>query len=214
VSRRRSQLEHELAAIETRHKKRRRQIESSYASWIAELDRLEKAIADGTATRAGAIRSWKRQYPGTRPMTLGEAQLELDKRLRGIDEDYRRELETLEILARLEKGGTPGGAPVRRRARRHRPPDQLSLKTVRRCEAELARRQRARKPKTGPLTLEGIAKRLRAEDPNWNRARVRQAEQLLQVGWPLSRTHPEFSTDEGFVRWPKVEEAARLLRSE
>jgi hypothetical protein len=144
-------------------------------------------------------------------MTLGEAQLELHKRLREADEDYRRELESLEIQARLRTEGDSDARP-RRRARRHRPPDQLAQKTVARCEEELDRRRRAGNPRTGPLTLGGIASRLRAEDPNWNRSRVRQAEQLRGVGWPLSRTHPEFSTDKGFVRWPAVQEAAQLLR--
>jgi hypothetical protein len=95
----------------------------------------------------------------------------------------------------------------RSKARRHRPPDQLEAKVVRRCEAALKKRAKAGKPRTGPLTLDAIATRVQLP-----RARVTQAEQLLELGWPLLRTHPDFSADEGYVRWPSPREAALLLR--
>jgi hypothetical protein len=87
---------------------------------------------------------------------------------------------------------THAPASARRRPS-YRPPDQLATKTVCECERELAKRAGAGSPKTGPLTLEAIANRI-----GWPRPRVRQAEQLRGIGWPLLRTHPDFSTDEGF----------------
>lgn len=96
----------------------------------------------------------------------------------------------------------------RRSSRRHRPPNALSAKTVRRCEDELAKRRNAGNPTTGPLTLKAIAQRL-----GWPRPRVKQAEELVEVGWPLLRTHPDFSTPDAFVRWPTPREAAQILRS-
>jgi hypothetical protein len=110
-------LERELAAIEARHVARRQEIEQSHAVWVAELERLEQAIADGTTTRAGALRSWKRRYPNTRPMDLGEAHLELYERLRQADEDYRRQLEAFDLrktalLDLIESKDVPeSGAP-------------------------------------------------------------------------------------------------------
>ena len=218
MSRRKSELARDLAAIEGRYQERRQEIERSYSDWGAELDRLEQAIAQGKTTRDGALRSWRRRYPGTRPMDLGEAQLELYRRLRDAHEDYRRELEAIEIREKLRAEAiapeSPSAVSSRRpHARRQRPPDLLSVETVRKCAVELGARQRQGKPHAGPWTLQGIAQRLKVEDPSWNRARVTQAERLLELGWPLLRSHPDFSADKGHVRWPSVSEAARLLRS-
>lgn len=56
------------------------------------------------------------------------------------------------------------------------------------------------------LTLEGIA-----GDVGLNRERVRQVEQLLRLGWPLQKRHPDFSAEDGYVRLPSVDKAASEL---
>jgi hypothetical protein len=92
---------------------------------------------------------------------------------------------------------------------RHRPPDPLPLDTIERLETELAKRRDAGKPRRGRLTQSAIARRLGLE-----RHRVQQAEALLKVGWELPRSHPEFSANDGVVRWPSVTEARRILALE
>lgn len=94
------------------------------------------------------------------------------------------------------------------RTRRHRPPGQLEAKLIRKCENELKKRKRAGRPKSGPLTLKAIAER-----GGLPRTRVTQMEQLMEIGWPLLRSHPDFPADRGYVRLPSWREAALLLRS-
>jgi hypothetical protein len=219
MSRGRFDAERELYAIEARREARRNEIERSFADWLDELDRLEKAVANGETTRAAALRSWKRQYPGTRPMSLGEAQLELRRRLRQVETDYQQELEALEVRTRVEAAATGGGepstpaptAPMRGRPR-HRPPDSISKATVKRLMSELEQRRACRGDRKliqeRGLTQEGIARKLTLD-----RSRVQQAEALKRVGWDLLRSHPQFSANDEFVWWPSAKEAAQLLAS-
>ena len=104
-------------------------------------------------------------------------------------------------------------ARQRRRAetlpkRRHRPPDEVPEDTVRGCVEELHKRERAGRPKSGPLTLGAIAERVKLP-----RTRVKQFEELVEVGWSPLRTHPHFVAAPGYVRLPQPSEAASLLRS-
>lgn len=96
---------------------------------------------------------------------------------------------------------------------RHRHPAPISKDTIKKLKWELAKRREElaqQKPRgEREYTQEKIAERLELDD-----TRVQQAEALHHVGWELLRTHPEFSVDEGFVRWPSAEDAARILASE
>lgn len=65
------------------------------------------------------------------------------------------------------------------------------------------------------LTYEAIAK-----DAGWlgtngrpNRERVKQIEALIDLDWPLRKSHPDFPAEQGFVRLPTPHQAARLLHS-
>lgn len=90
---------------------------------------------------------------------------------------------------------------------RHRPPDPIPRETVKNLQWELG--QRRAKPRDPELTQEKIALRVRLD-----RSRILQAEALQRAGWDLLRTHPDFSAEDGFVRWPSPEQAARILASE
>jgi len=105
-------------------------------------------------------------------------------------------------LPPLDEAGKP-----KSRKPRHRPPDPIPDDTVKRLKWELA--QREAKPRDREFTQEKIADRL-----GLDRSRVQQAEALRRAGWDLLRSHPEFSANDGFVRWPSAAEAARLLASE
>jgi hypothetical protein len=102
---------------------------------------------------------------------------------------------------------TPLPGPTTTGKRRHRPPGPIAVATVKDLKWQLT--QRATRPKDREFTQEAIAARL-----GLDRSRVQQAEALELAGWDLLRTHPEFSAEEGFVRWPSPAEAARILASE
>jgi hypothetical protein len=97
--------------------------------------------------------------------------------------------------------------PAKKPRPRHRPPTPIAKATVKSLMWELE--QRKAKPQNPELTQEKIAGRLELKV-----TRVQQAEALERVGWPLLRTHPDFSVDEGFVRWPGPRKAAQILASE
>jgi hypothetical protein len=123
-------------------------------------------------------------------------------RARAELEDERRQL-IVEALAESAPETHP----------RHRPPAQIPVGTVKELKWQLAQRQAElaqRKPRRErEYTQEKIAERLGLDD-----TRVQQAEALQRAGWELLRSHPDFSVDEEFVRWPGPQEAARLLASE
>lgn len=178
----------DAAAIEARYQARLAEIEESYQ---AHLDAVPDFYADPR---------WGYRRP---PMSESEAAEKRAAMIREAEEDRLRALQALELSQRLSHPPTE-----RRSGPRSRPPDQLPATTVRRCEDELRKRAQAGRPRYGSLTLMAIATRL-----GWPRARVTQAEALMEVGWPLLRTHPDFSADQGHVRWPTPRQAARLLRS-
>jgi hypothetical protein len=120
VSRRRQDSDDALAAIEARYAAELEELERSYADWELELRRVEDAIASGRVTREGALHAWKRQYPGTLPMSLAQANRELRKRRREAREDYRRELETFELRRRLDQGEARSPDPEGRKDKRGR----------------------------------------------------------------------------------------------
>jgi hypothetical protein len=105
-------------------------------------------------------------------------------------------------LPSLDDAGQP-----KARKPRHRHPDPILETTVKQLKWELA--QRKAKPRDREFTQEKIAARLELD-----RTRVQQAEKLERAGWDLLRSHPEFSANDEFVRWPSAREAARLLASE
>jgi hypothetical protein len=114
------------------------------------------------------------------------------------------------LLPRLENDGLPAD-PQPKPKPRHRPPDQIPESTVKQLKIELVKREAKRKGRrrVPELTQAKIAAIVGLDD-----TRVQQAEGLREIGWDLLRTHPDFSVDEGFVRWPSVEEATRILDSE
>jgi hypothetical protein len=89
-----------------------------------------------------------------------------------------------------------------------RPLGALELERVLAAERELGKRAALPDPKPRPYTYEAIADRVKL-----NRDRVREIEELVKLGWPLRESHPDFPADDGFVRLPTPEEAARLLHS-
>ena len=98
---------------------------------------------------------------------------------------------------------------------RHRPPVGLPVGAVRELEALLAGRRRSGKPTQDKIAHE-VERLARKNVPfiKFGRNRVEQAEQLQKLGWPLLRSQPEFSADDGFVYWPTAAKAARILASE
>jgi hypothetical protein len=88
---------------------------------------------------------------------------------------------------------------------RQRSPDQLPLDKIEHLQVKLAERRAAGNPHRGPLTLERIADKVDLE-----RHRVSQAVQLLEMGWELTRSDPDFSAAPGFVCWPTVAKMKRL----
>jgi hypothetical protein len=93
--------------------------------------------------------------------------------------------------------------------RRTREPDPLDDAAVQRCEAKLRERDALRRRGEHvphELTFEGIGEPL-----EWNRERVRHANKLLKLGWPLQKRHPEVSAKDGIVQLPSVEKAASAL---
>jgi hypothetical protein len=97
---------------------------------------------------------------------------------------------------------------------RHRHPDEIPKVTVKQLMWDLGRRKtelagRKKLPHGSDLTQEKIAARF-----DLDRSRIQQAEKLVAAGWDLLRSHPEFSANDEFVRWPSVREAARILASE
>jgi hypothetical protein len=115
-------------------------------------------------------------------------------------ERYARVLETMDA----ERESAP--ASGKQKKPRHRPPDPIPEATVKRLMWELA--QRKARPRDRELTQEKIASRVELHP-----TRVQQAEALERVGWDLLRSHPEFSVNDGFVRWPNARKAAQLLAS-
>jgi hypothetical protein len=96
---------------------------------------------------------------------------------------------------------------------RRRPPNALPSGKIEKLEPMLRERVTVRDAKQkmpSHLTQEKIA--IAIGEP-FNRLRVRQGEQLLRLGWPLLRSHPDFSTF-GAVHWPNPQEAASILASE
>jgi hypothetical protein len=92
---------------------------------------------------------------------------------------------------------------------RWRQPDPLDTEAVRECEAKLRERGAARAAGgrvRHELTLEQIGLGV-----GFDRERVRHAERLMKLGWPLQKRHPDFSAEPGFVRLPSVDKAASEL---
>ena len=108
------------------------------------------------------------------------------------------------VVAALEDGEP---APVEKPKPRHRHPASIPTETVKQLKLELA--QRKARPRDREFTQEKIAARLGLSD----RSRVQQAEALQRLGWDLLRSDPEFSANDGSVRWPSARKAARLLAS-
>jgi hypothetical protein len=89
---------------------------------------------------------------------------------------------------------------------RYAPPHRIEKDKVKQLMMELVKRKADRGDRD--FTQARIAERLGLKV-----TRVQQAEGLQRVGWDLLRTHPDFPVDAGFVRWPGVDAAARILKS-
>jgi hypothetical protein len=112
------------------------------------------------------------------------------------------------VLPRLEAAvPVAGEQQSKAKTPRHRPPAPIARASVQQLTLELA--QRKARPHDRELTQENIAYRVKMD-----RSRIQQAEALERVGWDLLRSHPEFSANDGFVRWPSVEKAIQILASE
>jgi hypothetical protein len=105
-------------------------------------------------------------------------------------------------------GPEAGVAPAPRK-KRWRQPDPLETAAIEACEAKLRERAAARAAGgrvPHELTLEQIGLSV-----GLGRERVRHAEQLMKLGWPLQKRHPDFSAEDGNVRLPSVDKAASAL---
>jgi hypothetical protein len=109
-----------------------------------------------------------------------------------------------ELYAELSRRPTERGTEMPKH--RHRPPALLPKSTIQKCERELGERLRRAKPRAGRYTLDAISRRVDLPRP-----RVTQMEKLMELGWPLLRTHPEYRADEDHVRLPTLDDARRLL---
>jgi hypothetical protein len=121
--------------------------------------------------------------------------------------------ELLEVeLAPAEATST--GTPKARKPR-HRPLVGLPIAAVRELERLLAERSRAGRPTQEEIAFE-VERVGRQTVPTlrFDRNRVQQAERLQSVGWPLLKSHPDFSAADGFIYWPAAKKAAEILRSE
>jgi hypothetical protein len=104
-------------------------------------------------------------------------------------------------------------------AKMGRRPTPLKLASVLKAEERLkARRKVVRPGERAPeksLAYAAIAVHagLRTATGKPNRDRVAEIEMLMELGWDLRKSHPDFSAEDGWVRLPTAREAARLLRS-
>jgi hypothetical protein len=106
-----------------------------------------------------------------------------------------------------------GRIETNQRGPRRRPigrsPESLPVAKVEKAEARLKERWKRIRPGTrasGPLTYEAIA-----AHSGLKRDRVTQIEDLMQVGWDLRESHPDFPAKRGYVNLPTAEKAAQLL---
>jgi hypothetical protein len=113
------------------------------------------------------------------------------------------------VLDVVERRSAARPAPASTKKPRHRPPRGLPTATVQELDEKLAARRAADRPVPHELTQEQIALDLEV-DRHW----VQRGERLVKLGWDLLRSADEFAADDGRVRWPSDEKAARLLASD
>lgn len=120
--------------------------------------------------------------------------VENGRRAERARDQLRRALEPAASADREDSPSGKSGKPVKR----GRGPDPLPLDRVERLDDLLAKREKAGKPRRGPLTLAAIARA-----SGFTEDRVSQGEKLREAGWDLRRSHPDFSGDRNFVYWPQ-----------
>jgi hypothetical protein len=189
IRERRSATSEEIAAL--REFYTRGWVASSYPGTVAwdELEAELRAMPDPLATTA---------LPSDEYEALLRALAALDEHTRAIESAQRAP-----VGVEQPRVGKP----------RHRRPDAIPEATVKALKLELTRRRACRGDRRlirgRKLTQEQIAERLELQ-----RTRVQQAEALDRAGWDLLRSDPEFSANDGFVRWPSAAKATVLLASE
>lgn len=109
----------------------------------------------------------------------------------------------------IEFAPTEDEEPPAEPARRQGQPDPIPVEKIEKLERELKDRRAAGNPTRGQLTQTNIAERL-----GLDRHRVAQAEGLLGAGWDLLASRPDVAANDGYVRWPSVEDAEKILASE
>jgi predicted Zn-dependent protease len=129
--------------------------------------------------------------------------------------DELAELRRNLVIAAVTKDEKPTSVHEPKRKPRHRPLIGLPVDAVRELEALLARRKRTGKPSQEDIAaeVERMAQKV-VPKIRFDRNRVQQAEGLQAVGWPLLRSHPDFSAESEFVYWPTVQKAREILDSE
>jgi hypothetical protein len=173
---------------------------------LADQLRAARALSDQATCLAEQLREATGQLRAATEIREPEA----------IDPGGARVLE-VELLAEIADKLNQHGSE-RRRSRFGRPPEELPLKGVERAEKLLGERRRITKGGVQPpprLTYEAIARSAGLVTPAGrpNRDRIKQFEELVELGWPLRKSHPDFPARPGFVRLPTPREAALLLRS-
>jgi hypothetical protein len=182
------------------------------------VDRYAAAVSKARKTPRRGATYEKEGTVVSRPTVTGRPRMEVDpSRVRGEGKQRRLEKEERLLDLQLEEAEhrkaarTTAEQPAAKT--RRRPPNALPPEKVEELEPMLLERIAAldSKQKAPPhLTHEAIA--IAVGEP-FNRQRVPQGEQLLRVGWPMSRSHPDFSTTDA-VRWPNPRDAASILASE
>jgi hypothetical protein len=139
-----------------------------------------------------------------------------DERARRRKEAMEEHLSALEALKRRAELEAAARQPVANGTKaRQRPPGEFPKSVIPLLEALLAQRERTGAPTQDEIAeaVEHVAKETVA-GIRFDRNRARQAEGLRKLGWPLVRSHPDFSPTDGFVCWPTVKKAREILAFE
>ena len=113
MSRRRVDREQGVSAIDARYEARRAEIEREYSEFVDVITTFEAAVAGGEASRSAMEREVRRRHPRQRVMTVAEAAARRREWLREALDDYRCELKTFELAARVHEAHDVGAPKAR-----------------------------------------------------------------------------------------------------
>jgi hypothetical protein len=119
------------------------------------------------------------------------------------------------IIAALAEDEEPTAAKEPKRKPRHRPPEGQPVAAIRELDALLLQRRKTGKPTQEEVAaaVERVAQQT-VPTLRFDRNRVQQAEGLQAAGWPLLRSHPEFSAfsaNDDFVYWSRKPRKSWIL---